>query len=253
MAMRTSKITMVGLLVGTLGFWLGQAEAQHPAGKGKAAPPRPHPAKGGGRPAAAKAHPPKPKAKAQPKSHGKTANAAPKKGGQKDSSKAKDNTKKNGASQKEEKKTRKGDDAARKKETEKKKAQERAKKAESKTADRDRPRLSDRESISLLRSAHQELHHADHDYDGHRHRSIEHVGSALRHFGSSAEAPFRSGGGGANMPQSVSDAHLREARGHLETIRNRLPQGTAAAAHHGRARRAVEEAIREIDLALRVR
>ena len=54
-------------------------------------------------------------------------------------------------------------------------------------------------------------------------------------------------------PQSVSDAIMWEARGNLETIKNRLAARGASAKGHGEAHRAVDAAIREIGLALNVR
>jgi hypothetical protein len=51
----------------------------------------------------------------------------------------------------------------------------------------------DLESISPLHAAHQKFPEIDHDYDGHRRRSMQHVGAALGHVGSSAQAGYRSG------------------------------------------------------------
>jgi hypothetical protein len=56
-----------------------------------------------------------------------------------------------------------------------------------------------------------------------------------------------------NLPQPVSNAILQEARASLEMIRNQFAAGTAPAPGHGEARGAVDDAIREIDLALTVR
>jgi type IV secretory pathway VirB10-like protein len=249
--MRASMVTVVAVMVVTLGFWLGQAEAQH--GRGAAPPPAPHLPKVAPRPPAVKPLPPHPKAKARQKSKGAAAKPPQKKPKQHDSAQAKDDPKKSDPHKKQEKAARERDDDARKKQIAKEKARERDKRA-----------LADHEAIALLRSAHQKLHEADHDYDGHRHRATEHVRGALGHLGSSAETPIRAGGARANLPQSVSDAVMREARSSLETIKNQLASGIHAGAGHGKAqgagnvrheeaRAAVDAAIREIDLALRVR
>jgi hypothetical protein len=75
--MKTSMVTLVILLVVTLAFWIGPAQARHGGGKGKAA--GPHQPKGGARPGAGKAHPPQPKAKAHAKPAGGKSKAAGKK------------------------------------------------------------------------------------------------------------------------------------------------------------------------------
>ncbi len=165
--MKVSVVTVVGLLLVTFVFWIGQAEAQHRGGRGKVAVS--HPPKGGARPGAGKAHPVQPKAKSQQKAKGGIAKPAQKKEKHKESAKAKHDEKKKHLAK------------------EKAKAEKHAKKTEKKApATKGGP---DHESISLLRAVHHKLHESDHDYDGHRHWALEHVGSALGHLGSSAEAP----------------------------------------------------------------
>ena len=234
--MKVSMLTAVGLLVVMFAFWIGQAEAQHRGGAGK--PAIAHPPKGGGRPSAGKAHPsqpkvkahpPQPKAKAQPKAKGVMPKSDQKKQQHKDLAETKH--------------------VEKKKHIEKEKAREHAKKAEKKAP----ATAADHESVALLRAVHHKLHEADHDYDGHRHRAAEHVGSALGHLGSSAQTPGRSGKGRTNSPQSVSDAIMREARGSLEMIKSRLAAKSADAKGHREAHGAVDAAIREIGLALTVR
>ncbi len=242
--MKVSIVTVVGLLMVTFVFWIGEAEAQHRGGKGKGAVA--HAPKGAARPGPARPHAPQVKAKAQHKAKGAMAKPAQKK------PKAKESAKANHAEKK--KHTAKETAKGLAKKAEKKapaKVKGLAKKAEKKApATKGGP---DHESISLLRAAHHKLHEADHDYDGHRHRALEHVGSALGHLGSSAQAPMRAGQGRRNTPQSVSDAIMREARGSLDTIKNRLASLGASFKGHGEAHRAVDAAVREIDLALRVR
>jgi hypothetical protein len=225
--MKVSMLTAVGLVVVTFAFWIGHAEAQHRGGTGR--PAAVHPPSGGGRPSPGKAHPPQPKAKAQQKAKGATTKPAQKKQQHKDLAETKH--------------------VEKKKHIEKEKAREHAKKAEKKAP----ATAADHESVALLQAVHHKLHEADHDYDGHRHRAAEHVGSALGHLGSSAQTPGRSGKGRTNSPQSVSDAIMREARGSLEMIKSRLAAKSADAKGHREAHGAVDAAIREIGLALTVR
>ena len=112
----------------------------------------------------------------------------------------------------------------------------------------------DQASAALLHEARTQLESADHDYAGHRVRAIEHIHSALGHLGS----PSAGGGGGGgqgqgNMPQSASDAALRAALVKLQTAQGHLSSKTATAEHHGNARGAVSEAIRELNTALAIR
>jgi hypothetical protein len=230
LTMKMSMVTVVVLLVVTFAFWIGQAEAQQRGGKGMpaGAPPR----KGGARPAAGKMSPPQPKGKAQQHSKGGMAKAAAQnKQKPQDSVHAKHDEKTKHAA--------------------KEKAREHVKKAEMKpVAAGGGP---DHESISLLHAVHHKLQIVNHDYGVHRRRASDHVGSALRHLGSSAQAPIGLGKGQVNSSQPVSDAIMHEARAGLEMIRNLLAARTAAAAGHGEARGAVDAAIREIDLALNIR
>jgi hypothetical protein len=144
MAMKGSLAAVVGLLVVTFAYCVGQAEAQHRGGKAK--PAEPHAPKAGPQPGVGKAHPAQPKHRAQPKSKGAMPKAAVKK--EQDSPKKKQEAKK-----------------------------ELAHKKEAKKAGADH----DQESISLLHAVYQKLHEADHDYDGHRLEAMRHTGAALGH------------------------------------------------------------------------
>jgi outer membrane biosynthesis protein TonB len=223
--MKASMVSAVGLLLVTFAIWIGQAKAQH-RGKSVGAPPP----RGGARPVAGKVHTPAPKAQPQQKPKAGAAKPAQKKKEQKEPAKEKH--------------------AEKKKHTFRETTKEHAKKAEKKASSK---AAADHESIALLQAAHHKLHEADHDYDGHRRRAAEHVGAALGHLGSSAQSPMRSGTGRTNLPQSVSDAIMREARASLEMIRNRLAAKSTASAGHREAHGAVDAAIREIGLALNVR
>ena len=112
------------------------------------------------------------------------------------------------------------------------------------------PAASAQESISLLHTAYQKLQGVRHDYGGHRNLAMRHIGAALGHLGSSAPST-EAVRGEVNRP--ASDTLLKEARGNLEKTRNQFAAKPGAAAGHGEARRAVDEAIREIDSALIVR
>ena len=121
-------------------------------------------------------------------------------------------------------------------------------------ADNKRRLASDQSSISLLRTVHARLREADHDYQGHRMRAMNHVASALEHLGSPAfNAEFGQSFGLGNLPQSKSDEILRNALVHLKTVENELTRGTNHAEHHGSARAKVAEAIGELHIALNIR
>jgi hypothetical protein len=121
-------------------------------------------------------------------------------------------------------------------------------------ADHNRRLASDQSSISLLRTVHAKLREADHDYQGHRMRAMNHVASALEHLGSPAfHSEFGQNFGLGNLPQSKSDEILRNALVHLKTVENELTRGTNRAEHHGSARAKVAEAIGELHVALNIR
>jgi hypothetical protein len=120
--------------------------------------------------------------------------------------------------------------------------------------DNKRKLASDQPSISLLRTVHTKLRQADHDYDGHRMRAMNHVASALEHLGSPAfHGELGQNFGLGNLPQSKSDEILRNALVHLKTVEHDLSTGTNHAEHHGSARAKVAEAIGELHIALNIR
>jgi hypothetical protein len=129
-------------------------------------------------------------------------------------------------------------------------------KAHSKDANAANKRMlaMDQRSISLLRNVHAKLREADHDYQGHRMRAMDHVASALEHLGSPAfNSDFGHGYSAGNLPQAKSDEILRNALIHLKTAESELATGANRAAHHGNARAKVAEAIGELHIALNVR
>ena len=114
-------------------------------------------------------------------------------------------------------------------------------------------RASDQSIISLLRTTHTRLKEADHDYGGHRVKSMEHITGALRDLGSSTPLGSVSPASAGNLTQSRSDEILRDALFQLRNTETSLGSGTDRAERHHRARSAVAHAISELETALRVR
>ena len=118
-----------------------------------------------------------------------------------------------------------------------------------------RAAMSDQSIISLLRTTHRRLESADHDYDGHRMKAMQHIAGALQDLGSTSVTRttpiFNSG----NLPQSRSDEILRDAMIHLRNTESSLGNGTGTERtdRHHRARSAVTHAIGELETALRIR
>ncbi len=121
------------------------------------------------------------------------------------------------------------------------------------------------ELIETLKHAHHLLTHADHDYDGHRAKAAEEVHKALVDLGYRAKkAPpvvtvtpatgavvsppvVTSGEPKVHEPQANSDVQLREAR---ELLKGALAQMNGK---HPKATANVEAAIRQIDVALKLK
>jgi hypothetical protein len=114
-------------------------------------------------------------------------------------------------------------------------------------------RASDQSIISLLRTTHSRLTEADHDYEGHRVKSMEHIAGALRDLGSSTPVGSVSLASAGNLAQSRSDEILRNALFQLRNTETSLGTGNDRAERHHRARSAVAHAISELETALRVR
>ena len=91
----------------------------------------------------------------------------------------------------------------------------------------------------LLRQAYATLSAADHDYKGHRYNAMKQIEAAAR----SLKFDVRGDGRGREK-QGVSDEQLRVARSLLDQARAELT---------GAARRHVEKAIKEINIALNIR
>jgi hypothetical protein len=119
------------------------------------------------------------------------------------------------------------------------------------------------ELVAALHGTNALLARADHDYDGHRVKAMEHIHHAVH-----ALTPKKSAASGANAgkgqaaakaprgkakpePQAVSDALLKEARQNLTAILQTLE------AHKGKhalkAAAQVQLAIEELDTALKIR
>ncbi len=229
--MRVSIVTVVGLLVATFAFWIGDAESQHGAGKGKAAPPSPP------RKVAAaivpKAHPPQPQPKAHPK-----AKAAVSKEAQKKAAASNGAQKKQSGSPKQENKAKKN--------------QAHTKKAATNKVARAAgvPALTPQDSIALLNTAYQKLKEVNNGYGGHPASAMKHVGAALGHLGSPLPLQIEGVSGLVTAPRTVSDASLRQARASLEKVSHHFAANSVPTPGSGAAHRAVNNAIRELDAAL---
>ncbi len=119
--------------------------------------------------------------------------------------------------------------------------------------------------ISNLNSAMATLAKADHDYQGHRVRAMNHIGTAIRHLepaavrrntpnpASTYKAASNGNGAGKNAkPQAVSDQHLHTALQSLNGIGTHLTTyGTTQ--NHARALGSVRNAIQELNTALNIR
>jgi len=113
---------------------------------------------------------------------------------------------------------------------------------------------SDPAMVESLRIANGKLHSADHDYAGHRVRAMEHIHGAVAQLGGSLGFGMSGlGTGTGNLPQQRSDEMLREALHHLRSVEGSLGTGGNRRPHHERARGAVAAAIREVEMALRIR
>jgi hypothetical protein len=119
--------------------------------------------------------------------------------------------------------------------------------------------------LANLRATLALLARADHDYQGHRVRAMHHVGTAIRALEPAmarrtqpnpALATTRAGNGAVagrgRMPQATSDGHLRNALQSLNAIDAHLAT-TGGASRHVRARASVQNAMREIHVALNIR
>jgi hypothetical protein len=101
-----------------------------------------------------------------------------------------------------------------------------------------------------------ELHHAkhlleeaDHDYDGHRARAVKDVSEAIHELSHGVKHHgLKSGGKREEPKQSKSDEHLKEALVILKEAKTQLSEHE----HHKKALHHVEEAIRQLHVALKI-
>ena len=94
------------------------------------------------------------------------------------------------------------------------------------------PLATDEGDISLLHTVHLSLGGADHDYQGHRIRAMEHVSAALRHLGAPFDLNTSFGPGAGNRSQAQSDQVLRDAISQLRNVESSLGRATSTDAHH---------------------
>ena len=113
--------------------------------------------------------------------------------------------------------------------------------------------MTDQSMISLLRTTHRRLESADHDYQGHRVKAMNHIASALTDLGSTSVGNSSVSANAGNLPQSRSDEILRDAMFQLRTAETSLGTGTDRGERHHRARSAVAHAVHELVTALEIR
>lgn len=120
-------------------------------------------------------------------------------------------------------------------------------------------KAADLQIVDDLHATRALLEKANHDYKGHRVAAVHHVMHAAHllqhhkphpnpqaHTGHLTKPHFR-----GNEPQPVSDAQLQQAKQNLQTIGaqiNNLGNGV----HHQKAHKAVQNAIQELDTALKI-
>ena len=119
-------------------------------------------------------------------------------------------------------------------------------------------RAADNLAIGHLKTVHAKLRGADADYDGHRGRAMNHIETAIHHMGSTSGLGVDLGGGftatgGGHMSQGESDQILRDAVFQLRQTQSSLGTGTNAAAHHRNAHTSINEAIQQLEVALKTR
>jgi len=113
------------------------------------------------------------------------------------------------------------------------------------------PDAGDRFAVDHLRNAHKELHEAKHDYDGHRVKAMHHIENAMRELGSPAEATMEALVA-SSLGQARSDHALHVARHSSHLAETSLHTRAHRFEHHHRAEVSIAEAIREIDLGLKL-
>ena len=87
---------------------------------------------------------------------------------------------------------------------------------------------------------------------------MSHIETAIHHMGSASGSSMGLGGGftgtgGGHMPQAESDRILHDAIFQLRQTQSSLGTGTNAAAHHHSAHTSINEAIQQLEVALKIR
>ena len=101
----------------------------------------------------------------------------------------------------------------------------------------------DSAEAEILRRAYRILATGDHDYDGHRVRAMHAVEEAGRLLGMDLDGDLKD-----RTPQRLSDDKLREAEGFINQVR-----GAAEVKDQKRIVRHLNEAVKQINIALRIR
>jgi hypothetical protein len=105
--------------------------------------------------------------------------------------------------------------------------------------------------IADLRAAIATLKQADHDYKGHRVNAIHEIHKAVKALVPGKHPRPKIPEGSGNLPQDVSDGLLTKARDSLKTIQTQL--NTAGPGNRAAAIAAIQNAISELDTALKIK
>jgi hypothetical protein len=112
--------------------------------------------------------------------------------------------------------------------------------------------------ISDLQSTMTHLNQADRDYNGHKDQAIHELNTAITLLSTSTGRsnagnpglPRTGNGTGRRTPQSSSDAHLSDAQKSLVAIESQMNISGVHPYHFTRAKSSVQDAVRELNLAL---
>jgi hypothetical protein len=125
--------------------------------------------------------------------------------------------------------------------------------------------MTHQQLINELHSTRTLLQNADHDYDGHRAKAVHHVGAAIHALGGHHHTqaggtttpavnpqPVNAQGGKNPLPQEVSDARLKQGIQQLQIIQQQLAT-TKPGKNHGNAATSIQNAITELNTALKIK
>jgi hypothetical protein len=109
--------------------------------------------------------------------------------------------------------------------------------------------------VAELRAIRALLERADRDYDGHRVKAIKHITAAIHDLqprvGKGPGGGQKGGQKGGGEPQKLSDEQLRQAIRDLTVVENQVARDAGPGAV--RAVTAIQQAIKELEIALTIR